>query len=79
MYTYLQYLCERDEFWGKNNFYKDTCFNGFVDVDSESKHKEWVNKNNKNFGSNWVKFLEDGSKIILKKKQFQESVRRLLR
>lgn len=57
MYTYLQSLCKRGEFWGKNNFYKDTCFNGFVDVDSESKHKEWVSKNDKNFGSNWVKFF----------------------
>ena len=80
MYIYLQSLCERDEFWGKNNFYKDTCFNGFVDADSEFKHKAWVSKNNKNFGTNWSKFFRRWFKDhIEEKKEFQENVRRLLR
>jgi predicted ATP-dependent endonuclease of OLD family len=50
-YKFLKSLKENDSFWGsKNYFYKDTCFNGYVNEGTLQKHKKWFKKKSKYFG-----------------------------
>lgn len=57
-YTFLATLPEDDSFWGgEMAFYKDTCFNGFVNVTESGGHKRWFQDKKDNFGSGCSKLL----------------------
>ncbi len=50
-YKFLKNLPDADEFWDNESlFYKDTCFNGFTDAATKSRHKQWFEARRENFG-----------------------------
>jgi predicted ATP-binding protein involved in virulence len=74
MYNYLNSLSEEDDFWENNDsFTKQFCFNGFMDINSKSRYKDWFKSKKRYFGSAYTKLFnrwkKDNSEIV---KEFQE-------
>lgn len=81
IFLYLYSLEDDDEFWNNEElFFKDTCFNGYIDTRNESKHKEWLAQNENHLGRCYCKFFtrwkKDNPKIV---KNFQEELEKIVK
>ncbi len=81
IFLYLYSLEDDDEFWNNEElFFKDTCFNGYIDTRNENKHKEWLAQNENHLGRCYCKFFtrwkKDNPKIV---KNFQEELEKIVK
>lgn len=81
IFSYLYSLDDNDKFWDNDNlFFKDTCFNGYIDINNENKHKSWLAHNKDYLGRNYCKFFtrwrKDNEEEI---KEFQNNLENIVK